>query len=282
MEVHQRFWPAFLAHEPTLEHVVSQCVTQGQLDSPLYRHWCAELAEAPIYHRKPWEWVFIIRAIQQSGCWGPGRRGLGFGVGVEPLTAVFAKHGMEVVATDQAAASAAAKGWVAGLEYGGSLERLNARGICDPKIFQERVRFAVVDMTKIPRDLTGFDFCWSSCALEHLGTLEAGLAFVEASLSCVKPGGVAVHTTEFNVSSHQETVTVGPTVFYRRRDLVALARKLRRQGHRIRFNFSLGQGAADLFVDTPPYGKGPHLKLVAGDYVITSIGLIIQKSRLIR
>lgn len=279
MEAHKRLWPALFVKEPTLEHVVSQCVTQAQMDSDLYRFWCKELAEEPIYHRKPWEWVFIMRAVQESGCWEPGRKGLGFGVGVEPLTAVFAKHGMWVTATDQDAESAAAKGWVSGLEYGGVLDRLNDRGICDPKTFKERVRFAVVDMTRIPQDLTGFDFCWSSCALEHLGTLEAGLAFIEASLGCVKPGGVAVHTTEFNVSSNQKTVTRGPTVLYRQRDLVVLAKNLRRQGHRIRFNFNRGRGKADHFVDTPPYGKGPHLKLQVGDYVITSIGIMIQKRR---
>ena len=35
-----------------------------------------------------------------------------------------------------------------------------------------------VDMRAIPTDLRGFDFAWSSCALEHLGSLGAGMAFV--------------------------------------------------------------------------------------------------------
>ena len=33
------------------------------------------------------------------------------------------------------------------------------------------------------------------------------------------PGGVGVHTTEYNLSSNERTVEQGPTVLYRRRDL---------------------------------------------------------------
>jgi len=31
----------------------------------------------------------------------------------------------------------------------------------------------------LPADLTGFDFCWSICALEHLGTIAQGLDFIK-------------------------------------------------------------------------------------------------------
>ena len=36
--------------------------------------------------------------------------------------------------------------------------------------------------------------------------VEAGLRFLEDSLDCLKPGGVAVHTTELNLSSNEETM----------------------------------------------------------------------------
>ena len=59
------------------------------------------------------------------------------------------------------------------------------------------MRFRAVDMNDIPPDLRGFDFTWSSCALEHLGTLRAGADFVVEQMTCLRPGGVAVHTTEY-------------------------------------------------------------------------------------
>lgn len=38
------------------------------------------------------------------------------------------------------------------------------------------------------------------------------------------------------------------------------------------------KGEADRFIDEPPYAHGPHLRLRFGDYVTTSIGLIIEKT----
>ena len=58
-------------------------------------------------------------------------------------------------------------------------------------------------MNHLPDDLRGFDFTWSSCALEHLGTLAAGADFVVAQMDCLRPGGVAVHTTEFLVDQRR-------------------------------------------------------------------------------
>ena len=105
------------------------------------------------------------------------------------------------------------------------------------------MRYRDVDMNAIPADLRGFDFTWSSCALEHLGTLAAGMDFVVAQMDCLAPGGVAVHTTEYLVSSNDATVEAGGTVFYRRRDIEALADRLRRAGHAIDVDYTRGHHA---------------------------------------
>ncbi len=93
----------------------------------------------------------------------------------------------------------------------------------------------------------------------------------------LKPGGVAVHTTEYNLSSNLFTRRRGDAVIYRRRDLTALADRLRRQGYAIDLTFDAGDGPADQAVDRPPYSHDPHLKLQLGRYVATSYGLIIEK-----
>ena len=134
-------------------------------------------------------------------------------------------------------------------------------------------------MRTIPDDLVGFDFVWSCCSLEHLGSLEKGLEFIHESLKCVRPGGIAVHTTAFNLSANDWTLATGPVVAYRRRDIEDLARQLRKQGHEIVLNFTLGDKEADLRVDGEPcYLKRPRpLKYVLGNFVLTAIGLIIGK-----
>jgi hypothetical protein len=133
-------------------------------------------------------------------------------------------------------------------------------------------------MTDIPTDLRGFDFTWSSCSLEHLGTIERGKQFVHDSLNCLKPCGVAVHTTEYNVSSNVNTVDKGVTVLFRRRDIEDIAGRVLRGNHRIELDFALGTGVADDFIDVPPYSyEHFHIKVAMMNYVTTSIGLIIEK-----
>ena len=133
-------------------------------------------------------------------------------------------------------------------------------------------------MNAIPDDLVGFDFCWSACALEHLGSLRHGFDFIENSLKCLKPGGVAVHTTEFNLGSDLRTLARGPSVVYRERDLVDFARELCRDGHLITLNLHPGSEPTDRMVDRD-YDSDIHLRLyVRKRALATSIGLTIRKA----
>ena len=111
---------------------------------------------------------------------------------------------------------------------------------------------------------------------EHLGSLAAGADFVVAQMECLKPGGVAVHTTEYLVASNDATVEAGGTVFYRRRDIEALADRLRGAGHGIDVDFTLGAAPEDLHVDVAPY-TDVHLRTRLGGYVTTSLALVITK-----
>ncbi len=237
------------------------------------------LRERPMHlHRKVWEYCYITQALHERDLLRPGMRGLGFAVGREPLTALFASLGCEIVATDLAVEEAAKGGWVETSQHAESLEALNGRGICPSDLFRQRVSFRVVDMRHIPDDLGIFDFTWSACSLEHLGSGARGEQFIFDSLSVVKPGGFAVHTTEYNVSSNRKTITDGGTVLYRRRDLEQIAMRLHAAGHLIEVDFALGHMPADSIIDRVPYRHENHLKLELGGYIVTSFGLIIQRA----
>lgn len=232
-----------------------------------------------IVHRKMWEWLFICQALFERGMLQPGRRGLGFGVGREPLVALFASLGCTVTATDLDPDRARQAGWTdSGVEYAGDLPGLNEHGLCAPEDFKARVSYRNVSMDELPDDLGTFDFTWSSCALEHLGNLEAGLEFVVGQMRYLVPGGVSVHTTEFNVSSDTATVAQGGTVLYRRRDIEGLVSRLRKMGHGIVVDFSEGETPSDQHVDVAPF-TDTHLRTELAGYVTTSIGLIIEKDR---
>ena len=144
------------------------------------------------------------------------------------------------------------------------------------KAFSDRMRTLVLSVK--PADLTGFDFCWSACALEHLGSIELGLKFIENSVDCLKPGGWAVHTTEFNLSSNDQTVDNLGTVLFRQRDFEALAARLAAKGHTVApFDFRPGAGALDRYIDVAPYRPEPHLTLALMGYATTSFGIIVQR-----
>ncbi|MDB5857394.1 MAG: hypothetical protein JWQ76_1083 [Ramlibacter sp.] len=262
--------------EPTLAQPVSQLCTHRQFDEPEFAFWTREMQLPLRTHRKLWEFVYILQSLRTHGMLAAGRKGLGFGTGQEPLPAVMAKNGVEVLATDLDTAKASARGWVDTNQHASALADLNQPGICEPERFARLVRFEFADMNALPPRYNGFDFCWSACALEHLGSIDAGLEFIENSLRCLKPGGVAVHTTEYNCCSDSRTLKRGGTVIFRMQDFLRLGEKLRAQGHEVSFNFHQGDREVDRHVDVPPYSQEPHLKLRLMKYVATSIGLTIR------
>jgi len=234
-----------LAHpEPSLASPTSQLCTESQFREPIYAGWCGELKEVPTLHRKQWEFVFILQVLKQHGMLSQGRRGLGFGCGKEPLAAVMAQLGCNIIATDLSAASAAGHGWIETDQHATALEDLNVRGICDADRFRERVQFRAENMNEISANLEGFDFVWSSCAFEHLGSIAHGVRFVENAMRCLAPGGIAVHTTEFNLTSNYRTIESPDLVIFRKHDIEHLVRRLELAGHRV-FPLNLNPGSGD-------------------------------------
>lgn len=260
-------------------HLVSSLCTAEQLASPAFRFWLSEIQESWRFHRKQWEFGYLMQALYERDCLGVRKRGLGFAVGQEALPSYFAAQGCTIVATDLAAGDSRAAGWAQSGEWASTVDILNRRGLCDPALFRERVTFRPVDMNHIPADLTGFNFTWSSCSFEHCGSIELGMQFVLRQMDCLMPGGVAVHTTEFNLTSNTSTVAKGRTVLFRQADIEDLVRRLRAAGHDVEpLDLTIGSHPLDWFVDERPYTPDRHLRKRQGRFAATSIGLIIRKS----
>ena len=271
-----RQWNANNVEPPTWTPVVSQCVSQAQIESPIYHNWCTAMHDMPRYSRKQWEYVYVLESLRQQGLLTAGRKGLGFAVGTEPISAVLATYDIQVLATDLPSNDARADDWKKTGQHADILQQLDARGICDPTNFARHVQFRPVNMTEIPANLyKQFDFVWSCCAFEHLGSLEAGLQFVTDSLQCLKPGGTAIHTTEYCVNSNDRTTTHSSTVLYRRQDLERLRDRLQLLGYKMDLNFHVGNDRWDHLVSLPPY-HGSALKMYMSPFITTSIGLLIK------
>jgi hypothetical protein len=260
----------------------------AHFDSEWYARWSAPIKAAqiadiffpPKLFRKMWEWCAIAEVLHQRGLLSPGKRGIGFAVGKEPLPSLFAAHGASVLATDLDTSTSGDQ-WAKTGQQAVALEHLHWPKLIVEDEFRSRVRFKEVDM----RDLSSLeeekaDFLWSSCSFEHLGTLDLGWRFVEEAMGLLAPGGLAVHTTEYNVRSNTSTLESGASVIYRRRDIEEFAFRLRAKGMTLEPpDFRSGKRLADLIPDLPPYyeSRRQHVKLKIGDFVATSILLVISK-----
>ena len=98
------------------------------------------------------------------------------------------------------------------------------------------------------------------------------------STKYLKPGGVAIHTTEFNVSDDTETLESSDRSLYRRVDLINLQTRLIDCGCSVvPMNLYAGNLPGDQHVDLPPCAQTIHLKLQIAKYVVTSFGPVPRK-----
>lgn len=270
---------------PTFEHPISQLVSGEQIRHEAFERWRVRLGMRAGLNRKLWEYVYIARVLEVNLDLTSRPRVVGFGVGRERLPAALAALGCDVLATDfPACGNGKASDWTAR-----SLDDLRTpldgdwdnalRGIplCHAEIFDRSVHFRGVDMTAIPPDIEGFDGLWSCGSLEHLGGLKSGIEFIMQSLRCLRPGGTAVHTTEYNLTSDRYTMDNDDICFYRKRDLVDLVGRLRTEGHQIELTLCRENTVENNDVDRTPFNYELTMNAQYGVHVITSVGLVIRK-----
>ena len=285
--------PRYTDLSPTKVALRSKPSTQQDIESEWVAYWMGRLKAPVVYHRKIWELCYVLQALYNHDLIRSGIKGVGFGCGEEPLPSLLACEGVDVIVTDLQPDDERARSWQNTGQHAESLARSFRPDLVAKDVFDCHVSLRYVDMTAIPRDLSGFDFCWSICALEHLGSIARGLDFIENSLDCLRPGGVAVHTTEFNFADDSQTIDNWPTVLFQRKHLIGIAERLRAKGHNVaELDFDVGDKPLDRFIDLPPWPHDvpphlrsyydtvtpAHIKLSIDGLPCTCFGLIVQKA----
>jgi SAM-dependent methyltransferase len=270
--------------------LTSKICCQSDIEAEWFRYWCGQLHVVPIYSRKLWEYAFVLQVLWEAGYLDAGHAGLGFAVGTEPLPSLFASRGLSIVATDLDLKDQRTPQWHQSGQHSAAIEDLFKPDLVDRPTFLSACKFRAVDMTEIPNDFdNAFDFCWSMCSFEHIGSIERGLEFVQNSIKCLKPGGIAIHTTEYNFEIAHETADNCGIVLFQRRHIEELGRRLAVEGHMLRpVDFSSGSGMLDYFIDVPPYPfwdgsphlpfhpETPHMRFSIFGFPATVIGLIVR------
>lgn len=267
------------------QRIVSRPLIRSDFDTKWYIRWASELKQDEshkgnfeLHANKFWQNAIMAQILFEEDKLTSGSRGLVFGVGEERLPALFASYGVAITATDQDASKDKAKQWTND-QLAKGLASLNKLSICDDKKFKSLVEFEPADMRRIAKKYKGsYDFVWSNCALGHLGTIKKGLQFIIDSSECLLPGGIAVHTTELNILSNEETLDNRDTVFFRLKDIRDVAVSLSEKGYICKpFSANFKKDKSDLAFTLNPQWGTDHSKILFDGYMATQIVLIIKK-----
>ncbi len=151
------------------------------------------LGHLPSYHRKQWEFVVIYLNLLQSGKLNTDAVGASFGAGREPLIYIITRLVKSFMATDLYIYNT---GWAtAKVERDVSCRDFVLELAADdfPK---EKLIVQEMDMRKLDMPDSSLDFCYSSCAFEHIGVHEDFVSHLREVKRVLKDDGVYVMTTE--------------------------------------------------------------------------------------
>jgi hypothetical protein len=245
---------------PSLADPVSQVATAAQLRESVAGGWLARLRPKGSSLPEHWRKIYTLQTLRRYGMLEEGAVGIGFEPSPSGMPAALAALRTRVVATFPVRAGHPPDP--------ATLKRdLDGRAPCDPALFDANVSVRVASWRRIPEDLLNFDFLWSARANERLYSVAAALRFVEDSLTCLRPGGIAVHVMSYDLSPSGRSVPTTERILLQQGDVERIALVLVSRGHEVA-QFKIE--AADPIL--APAGHGVERR--------TMVGIIARRARL--
>jgi len=245
-----------------------------------------DLHELARFHRKQWEFAMILLALRRRGALHPDAVGLSMGAGKERLLYAVAQHVRQVVATDLYDLQS---------EWDTAHTQDPDRYIKEDKPFpvdDAKLRGLRMDMRSLDFPDGTFDFCYSSCAIEHIGGREDFLKHLAETHRVLKDGGVYAFTTELHYGP--ETIEHPHNYYFSPAYLSALLADCpfvaepeidaRIAHHRI--NHPRPQNLETLCFDGDGslvkrlLAEAPHVQLLIGRHPFTSVSVVLRKGGL--
>lgn len=242
-----------------------------------------ELREPSRFHRKQWEFAMIFLALQKLHLLNDSATGLSLGGGNERVLYSIANHIKKLFVTDLYDDKTI---W--------DCARTNNPDdfISKSKPFDvnsSKIKALRMDMRNLDFEENTFDFCYSSCAIEHIGSYQDFVQHFNEVYRCLKDGGYYIFTTEFHFGN--ETIeTPNNYIFspdYLERiifesNLSLVNHPDARLTHN-KINYPIPANFLNLIFDRENtfekklMDEWPHLILLRGKYPFTSILFITQK-----
>ena len=172
---------------PVFSKPVSQPFTPMQLAEPAFRRWLAEAGSGS--SEENWARAYLLQALETYGMLQAGARGLVFGSMPSGIAELFDRTGLR---HEQVALTGDA-----------------VRATEDAPPSRE------VDPVVLPSGLIAFDFLCSIHASDRFEDERAAAAFIEKTMECLRPGGIAVHVVLACAAFARRHEEAGPTCFDR-------------------------------------------------------------------
>lgn len=242
-----------------------------------------ELQEPARFHRKQWEFAMIFLALRKLGFLKNSALGLSMGGGNERVLYSIARHIRRLTVTDL---------YDSGTTWDCARTADPVEYIRASKPFpvdDSKLQVLRMDMRNLKFEDNSFDFCYSSCAFEHIGGHDDFVRHLNEVQRVLKPGGVYVFTTEFlfgpdTIRDPNNYIFSGEylsRILQECRLEVAVSPNVRLTPHRS--NFPLPHNIRNLAYYSgdhwlmPFLENYPHLQLLRGHHPFTSILLVLRK-----
>jgi ubiquinone/menaquinone biosynthesis C-methylase UbiE len=154
-----------------------------------------ELKESPRFHRKQWEFAMIFLALKKLGYLNENMTGLSLGGGNERVLYSIAQYVNKLIVTDL---------YDEDTTWDCAKTKDPDEYIKASKPFEvddSKIKALRMDMRYLDFEDNTFDFCYSSCAIEHIGDFEDFVRHLDEVYRVLKEDGVYVFTTELQFGS---------------------------------------------------------------------------------
>lgn len=268
-----------------MKNLSKVCDAADWFDSELLDVLINELEETPRLHRKQWEFGMIFLTLKKLGMISPGKTGLSMGGGNERVLYSIARRIKKLTVTDLYESETS---WdTARTNNADKFIRSNKPFDVD----DEKLEVFNMDMRELKFPDNTFDFCYSSCSIEHIGHYNDFLKHLNEVYRVLRDEGVYVFTTELNFVN--ETIKDQNNYIFSADYLLKLLNEmdftlavnpdLNITTHES--NYPLPTNISKLFYSEDAASGNnifkmiPHILLLRGKYPFTSILFIMRKKR---
>jgi len=259
------------------------CDASDWFDTEFHSVIVNELKEPPRFHRKQWEFAMIFLALKKLGFLNQNMNGLSLGGGNERVLYSIAQHVKELIVTDL---------YDENTTWDCAKTKDPDEYIKASKPFEvdlSKIKALAMDMRYLDFEDNTFDFCYSSCAIEHIGDFDDFVKHLDEVYRVLKEDGVYVFTTEFKTGS--DTIEDQNNYIFSSSYLNKLFNKIKLTpyidtdvtlvDHEINTAFpsnvkNLCYNKEESFNDTI-MDSYPHLILLRGKYPFTSVQFVMRK-----